>query len=211
MILKDENGLETCLLYDPAPGGSGFLKLIMEYWEDIIDRAVDILTTCECEVACYGCLLSYSNQHYHDLLDKNRAVEFFRANRSGFVVSGEIPAVIDSSSSHLTGQESSAEERFLSMLVESGFPPPDSNQYKINLGGSSYTVADYAYTDAKVAIYIDGLSKNLHGDPANKVRDRRLRAVLAEKGWKPLVISAQGLKDAEQFNAFLETIRAAIE
>jgi hypothetical protein len=38
--------------------------------------------------------------------------------------------------------------------------------------------------------------RNLRGDPANKVRDRRLRAVLAEKGWKPLVISAQGLKDA---------------
>jgi hypothetical protein len=29
-MLKDENGLETCLLYDPASGGSGFLKLIME-------------------------------------------------------------------------------------------------------------------------------------------------------------------------------------
>ncbi|MCK4504599.1 MAG: hypothetical protein KAW14_03190 [Candidatus Aegiribacteria sp.] len=53
--------------------------------------------------------------------------------------------------------------------------------------------------------------RNLHGDPANKVRDRRLRAVLVEKGWKPLVISAQGLKDAEQFNAFLETLKAAIE
>ncbi len=97
------------------------------------------------------------------------------------------------------------------MLVEIGFPPPDSYQYKIDLGGSSYTVADYAYTDAKVAIYIDGQRKNLHGDPGNKVKDRRLRAVLVEKGWKPLVISAQGLKDTEQFNAFLETIRTAIE
>ncbi len=57
----------------------------------------------------------------------------------------------------------------------------DSDQYKINLGGSSYTVADYAYTDAKVAIYIDGLSENLHGDPGNNVKDRRLRAVLVEK------------------------------
>jgi len=55
------------------------------------------------------------------------------------------------------------------------------------------------------------LSKNLHGDPANKVRDRRLRVVLVEKGWKPLVISAQGLKDTEQFNAFLEEIRKALE
>ena len=210
-ILKDENGLETCLLYDPAPGGSGFLKLIMEYWEDIIDRAVDILSTCECEIACYGCLLSYSNQHYHDLLDKNRAVEFFRANRSGFNKIGEIPPVIDSSASHLTAQESRAEERFLAMLVERGFPPPDSDQYRINLGGSSYTVADFAYTDFKVAIYIDGLSRNLHGDPGNKVKDRRLRAVLVEKGWKPLVISAQGLKDTEQFNAFLEEIRKALE
>jgi len=117
----------------------------------------------------------------------------------------------DSSASHLTGQESSAEERFLSMLVESGFPLPDSDQYKINLGGSSYTVADYAHIDAKVAIYIDGLSRNLHGDPGNKVKDRRLRAVLVEKGWKPLVISSEGLKDTEQFNAFLEDIREAVE
>ena len=115
------------------------------------------------------------------------------------------------SASHLTGQESGAEEKFLALLVERGFPPPDSDQYKINLGGSSYTVADYAYTDAKVAIYIDGLSRNLHGDPGNKIKDRRLRAILVEKGWKPLVISAQGLKDSSQFNAFLETIRAAIE
>ena len=29
-ILKDENGLETCLLYDPAPGGSAFLEEIRE-------------------------------------------------------------------------------------------------------------------------------------------------------------------------------------
>ena len=48
----------------------------------------------------------------------------------------------------------------------------DSDQFKINPGGSSYTVADYAYTDAKVAIYIYGLSKNLHGDPGNKVKAR---------------------------------------
>ena len=126
-------------------------------------------------------------------------------------MSGEIPAVIDSSSSHLTGQESRAEERFLAMPVESGFPSPDSDQCRINLGGSSCTIADYAYTDAKVVIYIGGLSRNLHGDPANKAKDRRLRAVLIEKGWKPLVISAQDLKDTEQFNAFLETIRTAIE
>ena len=109
-------------------------------------------------------------------------------------MSGEIPAVIGSSASHLTWQESNAEEKFLAMIVESGFPPPDSDQYKINLGGSSYTVTDYAYTDAKVAIYIDRLSRNLHGDPGNKVKDRRLRAVLVEKGWKPLVISAQGFR-----------------
>ena len=51
----------------------------------------------------------------------------------------------------------------------------------------------------------------MHGDPGNKVRDRRLRAVLVEKGWKPLVISVEGLKDTEQFNAFLEEIRTAIE
>jgi hypothetical protein len=55
------------------------------------------------------------------------------------------------------------------------------------------------------------LSRNLHGDPGNKVKNRRLRAVLVEKGWKPLVISAQGLKDTEQFNAFLKAIRTAIE
>ncbi len=51
----------------------------------------------------------------------------------------------------------------------------------------------------------------MHGDQGNKVRDRRLRAVLIEKGWKPLVISAEGLKDTEQLNAILEAIRAAIE
>ncbi len=83
---------------------------------------------------------------------------------------------------HLTGQERFAEERFLAMLVERGFPPPDSDQYRINLGGSSFTVADFAYTVFKVAIYIDGLSRNLHGDPANKVRTEGCVRCLSKKG-----------------------------
>jgi hypothetical protein len=51
----------------------------------------------------------------------------------------------------------------------------------------------------------------LHLTGQESSAEEKFLALLVEKGWKPLVISAQGLKDPEVFRAFLETIRAAIE
>lgn len=209
-ICRDENGLETCLVYDPAPGGSGFLDLLIEFWEDIVDMAIDMLSTCECETACYGCLLSYTNQRYHEVLDKNRAIEYFRENRRGFIRAGEIPACIASSEEHLSGQESDAEEELLEELKEHGFPPPSDSQYRIELGGSSYTVADYAYQKNKIAIFIDGLSKQVHGNAASKVKDTRIRTMLNAQGWSTLSISARGIRDPELLNSFLEKLKTLL-
>ena len=63
-------------------------------------------------------------------------------------------------------------------------------QYKVSLNGNEYTVADFAYPDKKILIYIDGLSENIHGNPLQQQKDKLLRAKAKMKGYEIIEISA---------------------
>jgi very-short-patch-repair endonuclease len=91
--------------------------------------------------------------------------------------------------------ESEAEDRFARILQERDFPLPPKSQYRVELPGGSFTVADYAYPDEKVLIFIDGMSKSLHGDPNQQRKDKLQRAKAKMLGYQVIALSAEDLKD----------------
>lgn len=75
----------------------------------------------------------------------------------------------------------------------------------MDLDGDS-TVADFAYPDDKVLIYVDGLSARIHGDPQTRRSDVIRRAKAEAKGYRVLSISAQGLGDNQDLDSFLSKL-----
>ena len=74
---KRTEGAEVeIILYDRTPGGAGFAKEGFDNWKEVVRKACEICSTCRCEAACYDCLKDYSNQTYHEKLDRKPVAEF---------------------------------------------------------------------------------------------------------------------------------------
>ena len=64
------------VLYDLTPGGAGFVKEGFDNWQQVVESAVLVCNDCKnCKDACYDCLKDFSNQSYHDRLNRFMAVE----------------------------------------------------------------------------------------------------------------------------------------
>ena len=190
---------DTCefALYDPVPGGSGFIPQIARFWATICDRAAEILSSCpdECDSACYSCLKHYRNQQHHPLLDRRQAVAILSDLSGEIQDRHEIPAQTGVAAPSDIQPESPAENRFLEVLAERKFPPPDQAQFSVDLGDGTMTVTDFAWPAEKVAVYIDGVSVGIHGNPTQQMKDVIIRAKLQALGWRVVAITANALND----------------
>ena len=72
-----KGAIPEIVLYDQAPGGSGFVKEALNIWPNVVVRVAADLRSCECERACYDCLKDYSNQAFHELLDRKSVIDLF--------------------------------------------------------------------------------------------------------------------------------------
>ncbi|HFC97911.1 MAG TPA: DUF1998 domain-containing protein, partial [Thermosulfurimonas dismutans] len=181
------------VFYDPIPGGTGFLPLILKFWSDIVLSAKVAIEQCDCEEACYNCLLHYRNQPYHHLMSRSQALALME-DLLPWQKEHDIPphyVEVDIDEEQL---ESPAEERFLKILEKRGFPAPVP-QFEVVLGGTQKTIADFAYPDQRILIYIDGLSEGIHGNPVRRQKDKLLRAKAQVKGYRILEIPAEALHD----------------
>jgi hypothetical protein len=197
------------VLYDPTPGGSGLLPQIVRYWERIVEDGIRYHNSCSCKQSCYSCMRSYSNQPYHDLLDRHRAVELLAKVNTKAQDMFEIPMVVARRQNDDWKTDSDAEKEFLFILEEHGFPNPSHLQYEIKLNGE-YTVADFAFKadspQKTVLIFIDGLSKNIHGNPVAQQKDKLKRIKLRMEGYNVIESSARGLKDKTNLEMFLQEL-----
>jgi len=70
------------IIYDAVPGGAGHSRRLVT--EDgyvlkaVIKRAINILKNCECSPSCYRCLRNYENQKIHEILDREKALQFLQ-------------------------------------------------------------------------------------------------------------------------------------
>jgi hypothetical protein len=96
------------------------------------------------------------------------------------------------------------------MLIQAGLPVFD-HQHRIDLGkplGS--TTPDLFYEDTvrgtQLALYLDGLSKGIHGNRNQHQLDRMIRESLEEEGYDVIEIASSDLDDPEAMKRHLKRI-----
>ena len=71
---SDGQQMASLVFYDTMPGGTGYLRRMIEEIPQIAARAWQHLDQCDCERACYKCLKEFWNQRVHAVLDKRVVV-----------------------------------------------------------------------------------------------------------------------------------------
>ena len=75
---KKPNAQTEIILYDKAPGGSGFVKDGFENWNKVVEAAFTSCDNCKCMLACYDCLKNYNNQTYHEDLNRKSVIKYMK-------------------------------------------------------------------------------------------------------------------------------------
>jgi len=202
LVLPTAEDRWDLLIFDPMPGGSGLLSQILERWQEVRAGALEIVGACkgQCERSCYECLRSYRNTYHHGILDRHAAKKLL----DGLPTVGwerEIPPLVAGATVGGAGPTNPGEAELAALLIRAGFPTP-LQQYEIRIGHPTPTTTpDFAYSDSdadlKVAIYLDGLSKGVHGNEKQAQKDTMIRSVLEADGWHVLVIARSELNDQQ--------------
>jgi ATP-dependent helicase YprA (DUF1998 family) len=198
-------------LYDPMPGGSGLLQQLLEQWELILDTAISTLSQCQvsCKKSCYNCMRTYRNIFYHDLLDRYVAVQKLLDYQGSLKLEREIPPIQESMASKAE-PTNRGEKDLAEMIVQAGLPQFE-HQRVIDLGKPlGTTIPDLFYEDhargTQLAIYLDGLSRGIHGNRNRFQLDRMIRETLEEEGVDVVEIAASDLDDPEAMKRHLKRI-----
>jgi hypothetical protein len=72
------NGQAELIIYDNVPGGAGYSRRIANSFRDVLQKAYLLTSTCSCQTSCYDCLRTYSNQFFHQQLDRNFVADFLQ-------------------------------------------------------------------------------------------------------------------------------------
>ena len=193
------------ILWDPMPGGSGLLERLRERFGEVVEVAREVVAGCpgDCASSCIDCLQTFRNSYYHNRLDRRAALKAFDAWGAELVVGHDIPAVQPSPS---PGEGelpvNLAETRLRHLLLAAGFGEGIRGE-QIRLGRAlGTTTPDVIYRDPEddflegVCIYLDGMSRHLHGYPQTAAKDREIREWLRNSGgYEVLEIPANELDD----------------
>lgn len=194
--LPDPELRTSIMLYEAAEGGAGVLRQLVEDPSALARVARQALERChfdpdtladlrrapggreDCEAACYDCLLSYTNQPDHALVDRQLIIDYLHRLARGTVATspGDRPRSVHLEA--LARQAGSDLEREWLQFVEGrGLRLPDRAQ---PLMVDARTRPDFVYDDSHVAIYIDGPH---HLYPHRAARDADAEDLLFAKGW----------------------------
>lgn len=181
------------LFYESAEGGAGVLRLLIDRPDELATVVAEAFRACHvdpetgdddlaqtvCSLACYDCLLSYTNQPDHQLLDRHAALTALFDWRGCRVQElGEVAETADEFvNEQLTEAESELERRFIQFL--------DDQRARIPVQGrrldTMSTTPDFWFPDDQLLIYIDG---PVHDFPDRAKRDAAINEALREAGWK---------------------------
>jgi len=198
-VLPDPKKPGTLLLYEAAEGGAGVLRHMVEEPAALAAVARRALELCHfdpdsgedrggpargerCEAACYDCLMTYSNQRFHALLDRQAIREILLDLARSAVAASPTAG---SRSEHLERLRrlcgSSLEREWLDLLEARKLRLPSDGQ---RLLAEFETRPDFEYRDELVLVYVDGPD---HDAPAQRANDQRLRERLTDAGYQVLV------------------------
>jgi len=196
-LYRSPTGEHWVAMYDPMPGGSGFLPLLLEYWVPICDRARDALDKCatRCGKACYSCMKHFRNQQWHELLDRHAAINLLTELAQPLAAQHDIAPVTIQPATPVEKADSDGEVTFATLCAKHSFPVPPAGSFHVDLGNGEFTVADWAYPEQKVLVFIDGMGEKYHGNPAQKAKDKLKRAKARFLGFHVVEITNDELTD----------------
>ena len=201
LLLPRSEDSSDVLIYDPMPGGSGLIDQIINQWTIIVNMGINSLTNCgnKCETSCYDCLRTYRNSFYHSILNRHIATEVLGWYATTPIKVASLPPRQPRSPD--AGESTNiAELRLERWLNENNLTGFDKQKI-IELKGCSIksTKPDFYFedptTNVQLAIYLDGMSKDIHGSVERQRADQMIRTWLEANGIRVVTISAASLDD----------------
>jgi len=192
--LPKEDERNRLLFFESAEGGAGVLRrLIIEDGAiaQVAKTAIDIChydldgndlkrapkTDEDCEAGCYHCLLSYTNQRDHGLIDRDKAKDhLFQLATSTTKTSGGRKPRTDHYADLIALCDSELEKEWLAELEAKSLRLPSHAQYSMP---EFSTRPDFFYKAESVAIYVDG---HHHDFPDRAARDKEQEEMLEAGG-----------------------------
>lgn len=188
-----EGEYRAILYWEAAEGGVGVLRQLVEDPGALATVSRAALERCHfstkeedssCARACYHCLLSYTNQLDHPLLNRHLvrgALERLAASRAQKEVAGRGYEEHYRWLRSLTDSRSELERRLIDHLYRTGRRLPNEAQKPL----ADYpAVPDFFYAP-NICVFCDGA---VHDEPAQAARDQEVRAELKDLGYRVVVI-----------------------
>jgi hypothetical protein len=194
--LPDSHERRILLFYEAAEGGAGVLRRLVDEPGMLAEIACTALDTCHfdpatgedlhrapgagenCEAACYDCLLSYSNQREHALLDRQAIVDLLLdLARCEVYASPSAESREDHLKTLMRLAGSDLEREWLAYLNRQGYRLPDAGQV---LFEECRTHPDFVYWNAHAVIYIDGPRYQY---PERQQRDQQQAMCMEDEGY----------------------------
>ena len=186
---------DLILVYEASEGGAGVLRQLVEDPDALQRVGRTALEICHydpddaqdlglpsvdkegCEAACYDCLMSYTNQMDHGLLDRTLIRDwFFQLSRATTTVAPGPRPKEDHLAALLAACDSELEKKWLRFLDDRGYNLPSRSQLLLS---ECKTRPDFVYDDHDVVIYIDG---PIHDYPDRAKRDKEQEDCLENSG-----------------------------
>jgi rubrerythrin len=211
LIVEKPDDKHDLLIYDPMPGGSGLLDQMLVRWQEIIAMAKNLLAGCvqECDTACYACLKTFRNQFFHRLLNRHEALALMDKLNHAPEGYRDIVPVFEEEKSGEGTPSNPPEANLVGLLREHHFPEGNCRKRIATSIGLS-TTPDWVHEPTKVAVYVDGMSRGLHGDPNVAKKDHILRQAVELDGWTVIVVQSRDLNDPQAMRQHLRNIAQAM-
>ncbi|CZR97310.1 putative ATP-dependent helicase Lhr [Clostridioides difficile] len=217
LVIANDDDTFDVFLYDSMPGGSGLLQQMIDNWVEMIQRAVTSLNQCSgrCEASCYDCMKTYNNVFVHKLLDRQNAVQLLLNWLMPPNFEKELPPVVTLEDDKASQGTNAGEVSLFNILKKEGFP--NFEEQKIIKIGAPYnrTLPDLYYEDeddeVRVAVYLDGLSNDIHGNEKQIAMDNMIRNQLEDMDIEVVSIAVSDLNDPEALNKSLRKLARKIQ
>ena len=212
LALSQSDGTYDMFLYDPMVGGSGLLQQTLGNWQEISQASLGVLKGCpdSCELSCYRCMRTFRNVFYHALLDRHLSARLVEEMDSKLHKEHDIPPVEEVQPPGEGSPTNLGEFELAELLEQAGFPPFE-HQHPISIGKPFGTTVPDLFrrdpiTGVTIAVYLDGLSKGIHGNPDRARIDRMIREQLECDGIDVIEIASSDLSDREALRRHLKRI-----
>lgn len=203
----EENGVmrHTLIFYDTMPGGTGYLRRLLDELPAVAARALAHLEGCACETACYRCLMEFWNQRHHALFDKRLVLSALHALAAGTPQTATATPLDEE-----TCFDSFLEAQFYQLLRDAGLPLPKTQRVVRSANGRHIARADFAYEQNRLLILTDG--RQFHTQTAAQIaHDLAQRNQLTQEGWRLLEFTYQDVLHRPEYVVWLLRVALALE